>query len=260
MTLPSRGGVTRRTSLVVSGRALLALLAALPSLRCAGTAAEPSTNADDPDSGGTADHDHDTGDSTATTLDWLGFLAALERLAQGQFEAGWDEEAYVEQVVALMAALDLGDPTVESFYADYTDRYRDFPEITAVHDGGFFEVSILQFAAGERIDLHNHPRMTGVILCVSGDITIENYDLLDRTSPAGNLLLEQRETARLLPGDFGTLTSDRGNIHALTAATFTELLDVFTPPYDDERLQDYRWYTRGADPIEGDSIYEAWEA
>ena len=40
---------------------------------------------------------------------------------------------------------------------------------------------------------------------------------------------------------------------------YTELLDVFTPPYDGERLTRYRWYDREAEPYSGDDVFEAWE-
>ena len=56
-----------------------------------------------------------------------------------------------------------------------------------------------------------------------------------------------------------TEVNARANIHALVATQYTELLDVFTPPYDDERLTRYRWYERASEPIDGGSVFEAWE-
>ena len=41
-----------------------------------------------------------------------------------------------------------------------------------------FEVTTVVFEVGEAIEPHDHPDMTGVILCVLG-IHIENFDQLD---------------------------------------------------------------------------------
>ncbi len=192
-------------------------------------------------------------------VDWDTFLTDLETLARTQFSDDWDQESYVEEVKALMRLLDLEDDQLTALYADYVNANRDFPELLTVHDGGFFEVATLQFEPGEHIPLHNHPDMTGVIFCLSGRIDIEAFDLLDETSDDGNLLLRRVEEVSLVPGAFATLTASRGNIHALTAREFTELLDVFTPPYDDARIARYRWYDRAPETYDGDAVYEAWE-
>ena len=47
--------------------------------------------------------------------------------------------------------------------------------------------------------------------------------------------------------------------HALEATEWCELIDVFTPPYTDDRADDYRRYGRSSEPVEGDDIYAAWE-
>ena len=62
----------------------------------------------------------------------------------------------------------------------------------------------------------------------------------------------------LRPGDFSTLTADRGNIHALVADEYTELLDVFTPTYQTVMPERMRWYERSAKPIDGTDVFEAW--
>ena len=90
------------------------------------------------------------------------------------------------QVIDLMRRLDLGDPDVTGFYDDYVNAKGLFPEISSVHHGGHFAVATLEFDKGDRIRLHNHPDMTGVILCVSGAVEVEAYDLLDHKSDQGN--------------------------------------------------------------------------
>ena len=193
-------------------------------------------------------------------LTWMGFVEALSSMAQAQFSPDWNQDEYVKDVIALMGRLNRDDAKFESFYDDYVNAKGLFPEIASVHQGGHFAVATLEFNAGDRIRLHNHPDMTGVILCLKGSIDVEAFDLLNQKSAAGHLLLEQVFRGRLQSGEYATLTAKRGNVHGLIAQEYTELLDVFTPPYDSERLKQYRWYRRAESPIEhGGRVFEAWE-
>ena len=97
-------------------------------------------------------------------------------------------------------------------------------------------------------------------LCLSGRLEVEAFNLQERRSAGGALLLERVVQRELGPGDHCTLTATYGNIHSVRARTFTQLLDVFTPPYDEERLTRYRWYKRADAPYEGDALFEAWES
>ena len=192
-------------------------------------------------------------------MDWDSFIVALSALADSQFSDTWDQADYVEEVAALMKLLDLDDAHFQSLYDGYVSVLGTFPELTTVHEGGHFEVATLEFDAGDEIGLHNHPDMTGVILCLTGKMHVEGFDLLEDLSADGNLLLERVDNLTLVSGDHCTLTADRGNIHSVVALEFTQLLDVFTPPYDDEKLLRYRWYERDLTPYEGEDIFEAWE-
>ena len=192
-------------------------------------------------------------------MDWASFIVALGTLAEAQFSDDWDQASYVEEVAALMKLLDLEDAYFQSLYDGYVQVLGTFPELATVHEGGHFEVATVEFDAGDAIPLHNHPDMTGVIVCLSGVTRVESFDLLDETSPEGNLLLERVDDLTLTAGDHCTLTAKRGNIHSLVALEFTQLLDVFTPPYDEEKLLRYRWYEREQSPYQGETIFEAWE-
>ncbi|MGB0592424.1 MAG: hypothetical protein ACPGU1_22290 [Myxococcota bacterium] len=198
-------------------------------------------------------------DAPQEAMDWASFITALSALANDQFSDTWEQADYVEEVAALMKLLDLDDAYFQSLYDGYVAVLGTFPELNTVHEGGHFEVASLEFDAGDEIPLHNHPDMTGVILCLSGKMKVEGFDLLDEPSSDGNLLLERVENLTLVAGDHCTLTAERGNIHTVVALEFTQLLDVFTPPYDDEKLLRYRWYERDPSPYEGEDIFEAWE-
>ena len=198
--------------------------------------------------------------SSQQTMDWSGFVQALSVLAEKQFSPDWNQANYVEEVISLMRLIDLDDTKFDAVYDGYVRARGAFPEIQSVHDGGHFKVASLEFEPGDEIRLHNHPDMTGVILCLSGSLELEAFNLLEHESASGNLLLEQVLQTRLTPGAFATLTATNGNIHGLVATEYTELLDVFTPPYDKERLKRYRWYRRADEPVDGDRLFEAWEA
>ena len=232
--------ITRRELTTMSLKAVAGLMATAPLLPgCAGrrVSVAPSPQA----------------------MDWSAFVHALSVLAEKQFSAEWNQAAYVEEVISLMRLVDLDDAKFDDVYDGYVRARGAFPEIQSVHDGGHFKVASLEFEPGDEIRLHNHPDMTGVILCLSGSLELEAFNLVDRPSASGKLLLEQVLQTRLTPGKFATLTATHGNIHGLVATEYTELLDVFTPPYDAERFKRYRWYRRSDEPVEGDTLFEAWE-
>jgi cysteamine dioxygenase len=193
------------------------------------------------------------------SIDWDTFIADLAVLAEKQFSPEWNQDTYVDEVGALMQLLDLDDSKFQALYDGYATAASLFPDLNTVHEGGYFEVATLEFDPGDTIDLHNHPDMTGVILCLSGMLQVEAFDLLDEISDSGQLLIKRVVNREVEPGEYCTLTATHGNIHTVSAPVFTQLLDVFTPPYNDERLTRYRWYERAQTPYSGEDIFEAWE-
>ncbi len=240
----------RRTAAVLSAKGLAALMAAFPMLASRGN---------DQDVSGTPPQE--SGGSAPETLNWDKFLSQIAALAEIQFTPGWDQDSYVSDVAKVMAALDLHDPTLMDFYADCANQVRGFPDITTIHHEPAFEVAVLQFEAGDTIGLHDHPDITGVLMCVTGAVEVESFNLLEECSVRGNPLLEHVETVTLAGGQIGTLTTVQKNIHALRAPVFTRLLDVFTPPYNDDRVQRSRWFVRSQEPYDGRAgIFEAKES
>ena len=234
--------ITRRQSLRLSGHAAAALVAAGPLLAGRRARALP------------------TGDLRPQSIDWATFLADLEALTQAQHEAGWDPACHVARVATLLGELDVTDAPVQAQLDRYLDARRERPELRTLHDGGDHEVVALQFAPGDTIGLHDHPRMTGVILCITGSVHIQAYNRLGPTSKDGTLRIQQVEDVVLQPGDHATLTEHHGNIHTLVAPEWCELIDVFTPPYTPDRIRDYRRYVRSAEPVQGTDVFLAREA
>ena len=273
--------LTRRDSIRLTAKGLAALMAAGPFLGGCSQEEQSQSGLGASEQSGTQDQGADPweGDAGAPTSDsdmrqsagvemepapaaplsWRSFIEELAILAEQQFSPTWDQASYVEEVAALMGLLRLEDEDFQALYDGYATAGELFPELQTVHEGGYFEVASLEFDAGDEIGLHNHPDMTGVILCLSGQIDVEAFNLQEGESESGALLLERVVQRRLEAGDYCTLTATQGNIHSLRAQSFTQLLDVFTPPYDSERLTRYRWYDRAEAAYDGGELFEAWE-
>jgi hypothetical protein len=71
------------------------------------------------------------------------------------------------------------------------------------------------------------------------------------------LQLGQRETLR--KGDLSVLTEEVGNIHNVMPTQFSQVLDIFTPAYNEENEKAARWYqTDERDIHEGrEGVYRA---
>ena len=133
-------------------------------------------------------------------------------------------------------------------------HWVDFHDLEKRFD---FAVCLLQFDVDETINPHNHPGMTGVILCASGEIHTKNYDLYKSIEDltidgkhSGKCLLHQTSDMVMKKGDVSTLTSK--------ARQVTQLIDIFTPPYNKERQENSLWYELDERPVAGSkNIYEA---
>ncbi len=212
--------VRRRAVIALGARSFLALTAVLPFLGCA---ARTSLIAQQP-------------------LDWQHFIDQLTALAAAQDAPAWDQSAYLEQVRTLLLRCDVADAHVQDVITRYRNAHRNFPEISDLHRTIQVQVCMLEFEAGERIALHDHPDMTGCIRCVSGRVVVRNFTELGRGASADHVRLRHDATLTMIPGTTGTLTSTTGNLHDLEAQEFTRLIDVFTPPYNDDRSRRSRWF------------------
>ena len=222
--------ITRRDMVALSAHGFFALVAILPLLGCMPTgkrAARP-----------------------AERRNWEQFLEQVRRLAEEQFAPPWDQTSYTQRVLVLLRELDLSDQHLREVVSRYRNTQQNFPEINALHEEPSFMVSLLEFEPGEKIELHDHPDMTGCILCSEGEIQVQNYTLGKRTSERGRPLLQPVSDLTMTPGSTSALSATVANIHALQAVRFTRLIDVFTPPYNDDRSRRARWYEREVQPYQ----------
>ena len=185
-------------------------------------------------------------------LDWDEFLKLCEELASAQFDDDWQQgqDTYTKKIAKLLNRLDIDDKKIVSFIDSYNNYSTNFPEIRTIHRKAEFQVSLIEFEADEVIPLHDHPDMTGVIICTHGEIEVTHYDKLIERSEQDLPLLQKERQLTMTPGDTATLTVNRGNIHELHAKEFTRMIDVFTPPYNRDRSTRSRYYWISKDAYE----------
>ena len=225
--------ITRRAAIAMSGKALLAL-AASGALTRAVLAKE------------------------SESVSWERFLELCHELSKSQFADSWDQDAYTTDVQRLVGRLRLDDQKIVEYIERYKDLNVDFPEIRSMYYESQFMVSMLEFEPGEEIPLHDHPDMTGVVCCTTGRVAVDHYDRLKETAGNGNPLLRFERHLDMTAGDTAALTVDKGNIHTLKASKFTRMIDLFTPPYDRDRVTRARYYAMDSSPYLGrNGIFEA---
>ena len=221
--------VTRRDMIKMSFHSFIGLSTALPLLNSCSNLSEQGNE----------------------NLSWNNFIEQIHELATEYGTPGFNEETYLGKVSHMAAKLNLNDKQITKFYADYKNKRKAFPEFTKMHKEQAFQITLLEFEPGEKIPLHDHPDMSGVILCSSGNIHVENFDLLTQKSDSGKMLLKQTSDVIMVPGTIGSLSSKRGNIHSLEAKEFTRLIDVFTPPYDKRRIEESNYFVKSKKAYKG---------
>lgn len=199
-------------------------------------------------------------------MHWEAFLEAIAKEAAVQHLDRWDQEEYLKKISALARRLHRDDPVLVKGLAQIETRLKlgnvDFEYLEKRLD---FAICLVQFEKEQTISAHDHPGMTGMILCASGRIHTRNYDLMSETTRSladgskettCQLSLSAEQT--LEKNSITTLTAKARNIHMLKAQETTQLIDIFTPPYNDERSEDSRWFTLDEAPLAGTkSVYDA---
>lgn len=195
-------------------------------------------------------------------IHWEAFLEAVSQEAAKQHLDAWSQDDYVKSIARLASRLHLEDPVLVKAMEQLTTRLQfgnvDFQYLERRVD---FSLCLVQFDEGEVIRPHDHPGMTGMILCASGEIETSNFDPVEFpeiTPPADHILLRRVNQTVLGKNNISTLTAKARNIHTLRARKVTQLVDIFTPPYTKERVEQSRWFELSPDPLEGKSdIFQA---
>lgn len=198
------------------------------------------------------------------SINWDAFLTEIEKEAKKQHLDNWNEVEYVQRAAAIAARLNLKDPYLAKAFKQVKahglgNGIVDFGRLEKQTD---FQVSLVQFEKNEQISHHDHPDMTGVLLCATGEVEVWNYDLLKKNELQADILLKQTSHAKLAKGKVSTLTAKERNIHRVVAREFTQLVDIFAPPYDNQRIVDSAWYAVDTEEyrVDGDAQQGVFEA
>jgi hypothetical protein len=190
-------------------------------------------------------------------IDWATFLGLISGLADDR--AGeWDQDGYVERVAEVLQQLKLSDPGVLKPLAATRSRMLMSPDFTTLHHTQSFEILSIIFDKGQLIRHHDHPGMTGVLACASGRLLVKSYERLGVTGEMDPCFLRAISVQRLGRGDVSTLTAERANVHFVQAEDRTQVIDIFTPPYNDDRRRGTHWFEVDPTPINsGGNLYRA---
>lgn len=187
-------------------------------------------------------------------LNWDAFLTEMQRIC-ARHQTGRQSKRHVQRVTGLLRRLDLAAPAIQAGFDGYKNDRPDWFEHDLLHKEVSFQVSLLQFEKGEYIPHHDHPAMCGVVFPVNGGLEVKNYDLLPSDFPVGievgsdgisyqkhTSLLRLGQKELLRKGDVSTLTEEAGNIHSVMPTQFSQVLDIFTPAYNEVNEAAARWY------------------
>ena len=193
--------------------------------------------------------------SSTGQVNWPLFVSLIRNLAE---DCGSPDEEYVASARDVLLKLKLDDHLLKASLRAAENKFMLSPEYATPQSGSAFEIASLIFGRGQSIRHHDHPRMTAVQGCISGNLLVKNYDLFKEKVPSKSISLKQECEEILTPSHVSSLTAERGNIHFMKAEERTQIVDIFTPPYDNARAQQTHWYGIDDDPVDrGGNKYRA---
>ena len=168
------------------------------------------------------------------------FLDSLQQLAAEIDIKYWNQQTYVTRVSALLSRL-----SQRQQYAAYqpgpSRGENDRLHVIPLAEQEMFEASLFILPAGFEFPVHDHPGTCAVTYGISGCVRITGYSEI-MTQNDGSIVLSLDHQTMLTPGMVSTLTAERSNIHGLLANGSSQLIDVFTPPYNIETTKKTRTF------------------
>jgi cysteamine dioxygenase len=102
-------------------------------------------------------------------INWDAFLDAVAKETARQHFDDWNEESYLKRTQSIARRLHLEDPTLlEAFKKARKGIGNGRIDFDRLEERKDFQISYLQFEKGETIRHHDHPGMTGMLLCATG--------------------------------------------------------------------------------------------
>jgi len=174
-------------------------------------------------------------------INWDAFLEYLDRAARVQFQPSWDQGRYVQEIEKMVQSLSLTDSRLTRALQS-ARPHRGIPHFEDLEQRMSFQITLITFENGEILPLHDHPRMTGVMTCATGMVDVQRFHLLAVGKDRDSFTLRDEGLVGMTPGSVSSLTAETHNIHGLKARSFSQIIDIFTPPYDSARIKDSRWF------------------
>ena len=173
--------------------------------------------------------------------------------------AGDHKDECLHVLKSLLSRLKASDMSLTEKELEFSRWFSFQPPVRfmSVHEESNFTVTVFILPGGRKIPLHDHPKMNGLMKCLSGRIRVTSYSPLATDQPitlpasiAGripasstDLLIPCFRQESVVNSDDETvlcLTPDRGNIHEVEAvASSSAFLDVLSPPYSDDTSCNY---------------------
>ncbi len=175
-------------------------------------------------------------------LNWEAFVTQLEHEAARQHRPDWSQTAYISSVASLLRRLAPTDPALQKAAA--RRELQPTPDFSDLLKTTELQISLVTFDKGESLPHHDHPSMTGVLTCASGKLFVASYDRIPSSQDIGSSSVLVRNVGNeiIKPGITSALSDTRRNIHFVKALSATQIIDIFTPPYDTQRTQTTNWY------------------
>ena len=155
---------------------------------------------------------------------WRQFVCECNTRAQ-RFD---DFEELLDDVRNKLQRISFADPTLNSQFHELQQHATASYETYLSLDNSDCRIMLIALQANAAIDLHNHPKQSGLLYCFQGDVRVEAYD--EQSSTETTAILKQAYAKTLHKGEHAYLLPDWANIHSLKANTLTLLIDVFIPP------------------------------
>lgn len=176
------------------------------------------------------------------SIRWDELVDRVTQLASSPVNSSWNQEGYVSDIASLCQTLDIPASGL-SQQALNIELKLGHPAIQELARKETFQMSLIVLEKDDVLPVHDHPRMTGVTLCLTGDVQLQSYSIVPDTHvSAGSCILQRKSNRVLSAGQVSTLTMNTRNIHGLEAKSRCVLLDVFKPCPDPARAKEARSY------------------
>jgi cysteamine dioxygenase len=191
---------------------------------------------------------------------------ALRTFSQRHKSCLFDEN--FEKLKALADQLTAGDVklNIDNLHAAKRVRYESPVTYISVYEDAYITISIFIVKSGEKLPLHDHPHMYGILKVIAGTVKIQSYTaipsnvgaesassggrLLRQTSPRNRTQHAIKMPEMIVSENDGAcfLTPSERNLHEIQSVDGpAAFLDILSPPYDDAGERSCHYFKEASD-------------